>query len=133
MMSFSLISAFDLIPNFDSSMNFTRSDTKTNSFTLIDGILISQRLKDKVSNVRISDYVDNVSDHRPVEMELHATICHIPEKVKVERPIIQWSKLNPNTINDFQSRMSQELDGIQIPFHELLHGDHLCFSPIHVA
>ena len=49
----SLFSAFDLVPNFDPSANFTRCDLKTNSFTLIDGILLSDSLRDLVSNVRV--------------------------------------------------------------------------------
>ena len=67
---FSLVSAYDLIPNFDPATNYTRCDIKTNSYTLIDGILISKNICGKVSNVRISHYGDNISDHSPVELDL---------------------------------------------------------------
>ena len=51
---FSLKSAFDLIPSFDPKQSYTRCDVKTNSYTLIDGILVSESLMDRICNVRIS-------------------------------------------------------------------------------
>ena len=38
---FSLFSAYDLMPNFDPTINYTRCDVKSNSYTLINGILVS--------------------------------------------------------------------------------------------
>ena len=46
-----LISCFDLKPNFDYNSSYTRFDKKIGSFTLIDGILISEPLKQFVNNV----------------------------------------------------------------------------------
>ena len=49
--TFFLSSAFDLMTNFDPLTCYTRSDAKTNSFTLIDGILISTSLVSRVRDV----------------------------------------------------------------------------------
>ena len=80
-----LINAFDLDSNFDISSSYTRCDPKTNSYTLIDGILLSQSLTTHVSNVRISDYGDNVSDHKPVELDFSVTLNAVvlPEKKRI--------------------------------------------------
>ena len=63
----SLVSIFDLMPEFDIQTSFTRCDLKTNSFSLIDGVLVSRNLCDRISDVCIADYGDNLSDHRPIE------------------------------------------------------------------
>ena len=74
MSKYGLVSCFDFLPNFDSSTEFTRHDSKTNSFTLIDGILISAGLSQKIKNVSISHDGDNLSDHCPVEIDLSLVI-----------------------------------------------------------
>ena len=48
--------SYDIDPNFDKQSAFTRCDEKTNSYTLIDGILISSDLRDLVSNVCIKSF-----------------------------------------------------------------------------
>ena len=77
---FSLKSAFDLIPSFDHRHSYTRSDVKTNSFTLIDGILVSESLTDRISNVRISHCGENVSDHSPVELDIDLSLSGVTLK-----------------------------------------------------
>ena len=129
----SLFSAFDLVPNFDPSANFTRCDLKTNSFTLIDGILLSDSLRDLVSNVRISDYGDNVSDHRPVELDLDINLCEIQVEKKILKPTVNWNRITSESIQLYQDKMSEELDKIVMPFSLLLHGDKCCSSQSHVA
>ena len=62
MSRYAFFSAFDLMPSFDPTADYTRSDAKTNSYTLLDGILLSKPLAPLVSNVRIVDNDDNVSD-----------------------------------------------------------------------
>ena len=56
-----LVSAFDASPDFDLQSSFTRFDKKTNSYTLIDGVLFSDSFKPCIDNVRISNYGDNVN------------------------------------------------------------------------
>ena len=73
----SLLNTYDLDPNFDCNSAFSRCDVKTNSYTLIDGILISESISNLVSNVRISDYGDNVSHHRAVEMDFSVSLSTV--------------------------------------------------------
>ena len=75
-----IISTFDLVPNFDFCNSFTRCDIKTGSYTLIDGILISKSLTQFITNVRISHYGNNVSDHSPVELDLSLNLCGLRKK-----------------------------------------------------
>ena len=94
----SFISSFDLMSNFDPAVNYTRRDIKTNSYTLIDGILVSASLRNFVSNVRISDYGDNVSDHLPVELDLSISIKELSIKRPVICPSVNWNKLSSDCI-----------------------------------
>ena len=75
MAKYNLISAFDLSPSFDSNTSYTRCDLKTNSFSLIDGILLSDSLKSKISNVDILHSVDNISDHSPVTLDIEVEVA----------------------------------------------------------
>ena len=126
-----LFSAFDRMNNFDHTVNFTRCDYKTNSFTLIDGILLSKSLINYVSNVRISDYGDNVSDHRPVELDLNVKLCEVSVDKKKPVPTVNWGKLSSSSIETFRDNMTKKLDEIVIPFHSLLHGDKCCSNETH--
>ena len=80
--SFPIFSTFDLMPNFDKNVSYTRSDPKTNSFTLIDGILASESLRGCISNVRISDSgsppanlgVFSNGKWTPVQEQCHTTV-----------------------------------------------------------
>ena len=122
----SLFSTFDLMSGFDHTTFYTRSDTKTNSFTLIDGILASESLRDSISNVRISDYGENVSDHRPVELDIDLDVTETFIKQKKIFPTVNWSKLSTESKNLFRVKMTEKLDEIVIPFHLLVHGDKSC-------
>ena len=122
----SLLNTFNLIPNFDSTKSFTRCDEKTNSYTLIDGILVTESLSNLISNVRISEYGDNVSDHRPVEMELSVTLSTIDVPVKKQAPSVIWHKLDSTTLESFRHSMTAKLNDIDVPFHSILHGDQCC-------
>ena len=127
----SLTSAFDLMQGFDPGSNFTRCEHKTNSFTLIDGILLSNSLVSHVANVRISSYGDNVSDHLPVEIDLNVFLSEVSIDKKRSIPVVVWDKLSSDSIDEFRSNMSRKLDEIIIPFHSLLHGDKCCTDEIH--
>ena len=126
MSQYDLFSAFDLVPNFDPNSDFTRSDPKTNSFSLIDGILLSGSLRGKIANVRISDYGDNISDHRPVELDLKVSLSEILVEKKRACPTVNWSKLSPDSLSVFRQKMTEKLDDIVVPFHSLVHGNSCC-------
>ena len=93
----SLISSFDLVSNFDPFTEFTRFDHSTGSYTLIDGIIISSSLSDLVSNVRISNFGNNVSDHLPVEIDLRVTLSQVPSRNKAMPPYINWHNLSSDS------------------------------------
>ena len=71
-----------MIWHFDIDTAFTRFDTKTKSYTLIDGILISNELRDMVSDIRILTRDDNLSDHCPVELDTEVVITESLYKKK---------------------------------------------------
>jgi hypothetical protein len=131
MTNYSLFSAFDLCPDFDPFTSFTRSDVKLGSYTLIDGILLSDTLRSIVSNVCISDYGDNVSDHVPVELEISVDIAEIVVEPKKVPRVVIWDKLSPGIIMNFRVKMREALGSIEVPFHSLLHGDKCCSDDNH--
>ena len=131
MADFSLISAFDLISDFDWNNSFTRFDKKTKSYTLIDGFVISKDLVSLIDNVRISHYGDNVSDHLPVELDLHVVVKETETVNSNALPYINWSKLSDESLSLFKQRMSDNLDAIECLPHNILHGNQLCSIDCH--
>ena len=127
-----LISAFDLLPNFDPTVNYTRCDVKTNSYTLIDGILISNSLVDDVDGISISHRGDNVSDHSPVDISFKVQLELFPEQKKVDAEFIPWSSLSESELSLFRETMEQNLSNISVPFHSILHGYQSCNNTDHV-
>ena len=126
-----LVSAFDLNNSFDFSCSFTRFDNKTNSRTLIDGILLSEDLKSFVDNVRISEYGNNVSDHLPVEIDLLVSLS-ISEKSKPKlQPYVNWSKLSQEELDHFEQNLTRNLNAIKIPSFAILHCSHVCLDDCH--
>ena len=128
----SLLNCYDLNPSFDRATSYSRCDKKTNSFTLIDAIFISKSLSNCVSNVRISDYGDNVSDHLPVEIDFCVSLHPLEVPRKRPPPSIVWHKLDADTVANFRQIMTERLDEIVIPFHDILHGDKCCSHSDHI-
>ena len=133
MMKHSLFSALDLMPGFDSTTFYTRCEPKTNSFTLIDGILVSKSLRNRVVDVRIPKYGDNVSDHLPVELDLNLSVKETVITQKKIFPTVNWQKLSEEDKDLFQKKMTERLNQIYIPFHLLIHGDKSCSNHDHRA
>ena len=132
MVRHNLISCFDLDEHFDSNTAFTRSDPKTNSFTLIDYVLISNDLSEMVGNIRISSYGNNLSDYNPVEIDLTVHITELRTSLNQKiPPYINWNKVSDEDISSFREAMSQNLSAIVVPFHELLHGENCCLDDSH--
>jgi hypothetical protein len=69
--AYGLMSAFDIDPLFDPKSNWSRCCMKRNSYSLLDGFLISRSLLSTVTNVQISYFGDNTSDHYPVRFNLN--------------------------------------------------------------
>ena len=127
-----LISAFDLIPGFDPDSNYTRCDVKTNSYTLIDGVLLSDSIADIVDSVSIAHLGNNVSDHSPVDLTLKVRLELFPEQKKVNNEFIPWSSLSESELSLFRDTMEQKLRNIHVPFHSILHGHHNCSNTDHL-
>ena len=107
-----LISCFDTVENFDKQSSYTRYDVKTGSYTLIDGILISDELKGAISNVRISLHGDNLSDHCPVELDIEVSISK-SSYVKPKLPLyVNWKKLSETHLDRFKTEMETHLSSI---------------------
>ena len=126
-----LLSAFDLVQNFDYGSSFTRFDKKTNSYTSIDGILLSEELRFMVSNIRISNYGNNVSDHLPVELTLSTTIATNEPRVPKKEPFINWGKLSQHDLDLFEQKLTQNLNAIDIPSFAVFHGSRICLEDCH--
>ena len=127
----SLISAFDLKPNFDPSDNYTRCNVKTNSYTLIDGILLSRSLTSLVSDVRILHHGDNLSDHSPVEIDISLALTETEIPLKKFQPCILWKKLDHESTSLYRQKMTDKLDEIQVPTDFILHGNQCCDNDTH--
>ena len=128
-----LMSSYELIENFDPSSFWTRKGKGANgseSFTLIDYILISRTISPKVSNVRISDFPDNLSDHCPVEIDLAVDLdFYESPKISVEKTI-NWSRVTGDVKKNYESIMEHELNSIVVP--HVVHGNNLCYDCNHV-
>ena len=132
MVRHNLISCYDLDASFDVNSAFTRSDPKTNSFTLIDFILMSNDLRESVSNIRISTHGNNLSDHNPVEMDLSVQITEMQTPSDKRLPLyVNWNKLQNDSLTLFREAMSQNLNTIVVPFNEIIHGDKCCLDDSH--
>ena len=71
-------------------------------------------------------YGGNVSDHRPVELDIELSVTESVINKKENVPFVNWKKLDLNAKELFRARMTQKLDEIVIPFHLLVHGDKTC-------
>jgi hypothetical protein len=121
-----LFCTYSLDSEFDFSLAWTRQNTtkkNSNGGTLLDAILVSDNLRDRVKSTIICHYPDNLSDHCPVEMnfELFLDSNHVEfNRLPPER--IDWKNLKPETKQEYCSVMDDMLETIEIPFHQLLHG-----------
>ena len=128
-----LVSSFDLMPNFDSGSTYTRFDKKQNSYTLIDGILLSNELVPLVDNIRVSHYGNNVSDHLPVELDLHVSVTESYVGKRKTLPYVNWKKLSQESLELFKQKMTVNLDSINAHCTDIHHGNKLCSVDSHKA
>ena len=128
-----LVSTFDSISTFDPLTSFSRIGRRRNmpdSHTLIDFILVSRRILPKVSNVRISDYADNLSDHFPVEMDLLVDLDIFEKTGGSVRKSIDWKKVCGDVQSRYEIVMENELDRISVP--HIIHGSTVCDNCYHL-
>ena len=131
MEKYNLVSCFDHVANFDFDTSFTRYDVKTKSYTLIDGILISQDLIPLVDNIRISHYGNNLSDHIPVEIDLHVKVNEYSLKKPSIPRYVNWSRLTDEQKGLFREKMSEELASLNLQSDLLVHGEKCCLDDSH--
>ena len=105
---------------------------KNNSYTLIDGILLSRSLSDKVGSACISHYGNNVSDHSPVEISMNFELELFRQKESEQTEYVPWSSLSDDHLSSFSDAMEYHLRQISVPFHSILHGNSLCHDNNHV-
>ena len=78
-----LTCTFDLKDSFDPNTAFTRTNYgAANSGSLLDYIFVSDELKNFTSNVIISHYSDNFSDHLPVTVDIELSILKCNNRQK---------------------------------------------------
>ena len=125
---YDLLTNYSFIDNFNPESAFTSFDTKRNSYTLIDGVLISRSLSSLVKSSSILNHHDNVSDHCPVEIVLTLQIDEFSYPKPKATEYIPWSNLSDDDINSYQHSMSHALNAIPIPVCALNHCDKICDS-----
>ena len=121
-----LISNYSFIPGFDPDDSYTRFDLKRNSYTLIDGILISRSLSDIVVSSSILHPHINTSDHLPVQLQISVEISEFNHVSSPVTKYIPWSSLNDTDLDVYRESMSNALRDIPIPFFALNHNSELC-------
>ena len=123
---FNLTTNYTFISQFDSSQEYTRFDLKRNSFTLIDGILISKSLSYLIQKSNILHPPTNVSDHLPVEISLSLEIDDFLEEESRVTNFIPWASLSTDELSIYRDSMASALKDIDIPFSALNHNSRLC-------
>ena len=124
--TFNLVSSFSFIPGFDHNTEYTRFDTKRNSYTLIDGVLISKSLSHIIQGCEILHPPLNVSDHLPVEVTVSLEITDFLDEKSNVTNFIPWASLSNDELHHFRDNMLSALRKIVVPFHALDHNHMLC-------
>ena len=126
MSKFDLISNFEFSPGFDPNNSYTRFDVKKDSYTLIDGILVSRSLSNIIESSHVLFPHDNVSDHLPVEITISVNICDFLREPSPISYYIPWISLCDEEKANFQECMLSALREITIPIDALNHCHSLC-------
>ena len=87
-------------------------------------------MRNIVSNIHISNYGNNVSDHLPVELTLNAVVSiTVPPKHKLQS-YVNWGKLSENDLELFEQNLTRRLNAINVPSF-VFHGSHVCLDDHH--
>ena len=121
-----LMDSFSFCPGFNPDREYTRFDVKRNSYTLIDGILISKSLSHIISDCRILHPPTNVSDHLPIEITVDLELTDFFKDESTVSNFIPWSSLSLSELTCYRDTMSTALADISVPFDVLNHSTELC-------
>ena len=127
--------SFDLRSDFDSNSFYTRSSRSATGecHSLLDYIIISEELKDLVSNVTINHLSDNLSDHLPVSADFDLIFSDIVDKHSNYLPAsINWENLTNEKKSQYSDEMERRLNSINVPFYEILHINCCCDNSDHI-
>ena len=128
-----LFCTYDLIDNLNSDVLYTRQDFKTGNGSLLDYVFVSEELRDITSNILISHFSDNASDHLPVSVDIELSINVINDsRPNHHSPSINWANVDEEASLQYANTMKVNLDAISIPFHSILHGSQCCDSVEHI-
>ena len=76
---------------------------------------------------------DNLSDRLPVIIKIELSLSNTRPKSNVTQPPgVNWSRLSNDTKILYESTIKASLDSINIPFHSLLHDNHICDNVDHI-
>ena len=131
----SLVCSYDLDSNFDPQTAWSRTGRRKNgsSYTLLDYVMVSESLRNCVSNTEICHYPDNLSDHLPVTIDIELYLRNMDQKNSAYLPSnINWSRIDNDTKQQYANVMEEHLDSISVPFHSILHGSCACENDEHV-
>ena len=132
MRDYDLFSCYDLLPGFDHTSHCTRFDIKRGSYTLIDGMILSNSLRPWVTDISISQHHMNVSDHIPVRLTLNVNVDVFDNPKGNQSYFIPWNSLSSDDLLKYQSTMANELDKIVIPVSTLNHCTQNCCDSDHM-
>ena len=128
-----LICSHTLDPSFDSVTSYTRYCLKSGTNSLLDYILISKPLRDRVRACSIEYDGRNPSDHIPVSMQLDIAPLLTGETGPVVAPSsrINWSSLTSDVLSNYESAMDSLLDSLHVP-SDIIHGNVYCSCEHHL-
>ena len=128
---YDLCCSHEMDESFDNSSSFTRSCMKSGTYSLLDYVLFSKSLRERVSDCSIIYDGENPSDHVPVQIKLEVVPQHAGGKpTEPKSGKINWSSLKEDDLCKYESVMDELLDSLQVP-HFTLHGDKCCFDSSH--
>ena len=98
-----------------SSVDYTYESDINGSRSLIDHVIVSQRMKDCISHYDIIDNVNNFSDHRCVNAKFRFDVEYFSNADKNSIPRIAWYKASIGDINCYKEQINRALAHIDIP------------------
>jgi len=101
-------------------------------FSILDHFIISGILFDNcISTVSVLHEIDNLSDHDPIFLDLNIDVKHAELRARIFTPRISWVKASNKELNNYRSKLSQNLSSISLPAPTLLCTDMCCKAADH--
>ena len=129
-----LICTHNLDPSFNHDSSYTRCCIKGGTYSLLDYILISRSLGNRVKGSTINYDGRNPSDHFPVSIQLDVVplISGDVNQTSNQTSRVSWAALQSDDLENFENVMGSLLDSLQVPSF-ILHGDKYCSCEQHVC